>query len=164
MECKDFVYVIIIYLLFEILKTKTSRENFKRKHNGLHVLLRDKDGNVQTMELKDIYDSIQEAKTASNNHTNHLHNESKKHTNNMHNHAKNHANVKAEQRAKHWAVHHHNGVKGWANTQFIKKNQKIALKSHGNNHWLREDWGKIYANIQHYNEREGRMKFTISSA
>lgn len=162
MECKDFACIIIIYLLFEIFKKKFLRENFKRKNNDLDLILQDGDGNVQFMKLKEVYDSIQDAKNEVDKYSNHMHNVSKQHTNAMHNHDKNYANGKIEERAKQWAHHYANGTRTFIGNTFIKKNAKIGLKSHGNNHYVQEDWTKVLANAGHfYNKNYGKMNWTI---
>ena len=84
MDCKDLLCVLVIYILLEVMKTRFSRENFTRKNNNLNIILQDGDGNIEIMPLKDIYDAIQQAKTASVKHTNHMHTESKKYTNAKH--------------------------------------------------------------------------------
>ena len=62
MDCKDFICVIVIYLLVEIIKTRFSRENFTRKNNDSNLVLQDGNGNIQMMKVKDIYDAIEQAK------------------------------------------------------------------------------------------------------
>ena len=69
MRYKDFACFILILILFEILKTKFSKEYFTRKNNDFNILVQDKDGNLQIMELKEIYDTIQQAITECNSYT-----------------------------------------------------------------------------------------------
>ena len=78
------------------MKTRFSRENFTRKNNHLNIILQDGDGNIKIMPLKDIYDAIQQAKTASEKHTDYWHKEAIKHTDYWHGEAKKHTNTKTE--------------------------------------------------------------------
>ena len=148
MDCKDLLCVLVIYILLEVMKTRFSRENFTRKNNNLNIILQDGDGNIEIMPLKDIYDAIQQAKTASVKHTNHMHNESKKHTNAKHEDYKNNktamgTRIKAIEdtlvsvadetgHAVRSTAHHMCNVKLLCNDDFNKamENHKADIKAH----------------------------------
>lgn len=81
MRSEDLACFILILILFEFLKTKFSREYFTRKNNDFNIIVQDKDGNMQTMELKEIYDTIQQAITECNSYTDKKHVQAINHAN-----------------------------------------------------------------------------------
>ena len=62
MDCKDFICILIMYLLVELVKTRFTREHFTRRNNNLNMMLQDGDGNIQIMKVHHIYDAIEKAK------------------------------------------------------------------------------------------------------
>ena len=62
MDCKDFICILIMYLLVELIKTRFTREHFTRRNNNLNMMLQDGDGNIQMMKVHHIYDAIEKAK------------------------------------------------------------------------------------------------------
>ena len=62
MDCKDFICILIMYLLVELVKTRFTREHFTRRNNNLNMMLQDGDGNIQMMKVHHIYDAIEKAK------------------------------------------------------------------------------------------------------
>ena len=62
MDCKDFICILIMYILVELVKTRFTREHFTRRNNNLNMMLQDGDGNIQMMKVHHIYDAIEKAK------------------------------------------------------------------------------------------------------
>ena len=62
MDCKDFICILIMYLLVELVKTRFTREHFTRRNNNSNMMLQDGDGNIQIMKVHHIYDAIEKAK------------------------------------------------------------------------------------------------------
>ena len=62
MDCKDFICILIMYLLVELVKARFTREHFTRRNNNLNMMLQDGDGNIQIMKVHHIYDAIEKAK------------------------------------------------------------------------------------------------------
>ena len=136
MDCKDFFCVLVIYILLKVMKTRFSRENFTRKNNNFNIILQDGDGDIKIMPLKDIYDAIQQAKTASEKHTDFWHKEAIKHTDYWHGEAKKHTN------------HKHSESITYTNTKTascIVPGDRVSLRF-PNNNYVTAGWGNVVQN------------------
>ena len=137
MDCKDFLCVLVIYILLEVMKTRFSRENFTRKNNHLNIILQDGDGNIKIMPLKDIYDAIQQAKTSSENYTNNKHGEAIRHTNHKHGEVTRHTNHKHSESIAHTNT---------KTARCIVRGNKVSLRF-ANNNYVKAGWGPHGTNV-----------------
>lgn len=177
MDCKDFICVIVIYLLIETIKTRFSRENFTRKNNDSNLVLQDGNGNIQMMKVKDIYDAIEKAKQEAVSAAARAVSQNVS-TNKIDVHQG--INIKGGTHKHGWQSHFpwsdgKNYIRGptiidgdvtingtlrvWGKYIPIFQGDMVSLRARGNNRYVNEDRGKVNA---HKTKEERLTGFTIN--